>query len=562
MMRFAAALLLVAGAAAAADELPPITATFRATRLTRLDRVVGAYPWRHRAEITAVGFSPDGRRLVTAGGERRVKLWDAETGDELGTFGVAKGRTNAVGTSPGGQLVFAASSTGAIALWDAATGAPDALLAHGADVVDAAFSSGTRMISLSKDGTLKTWDLAAGAAVDSRQLDGGLALAPRGDRVLLGDGTVLDLATGKRLGTPLAGARIALCGNLRVAVAGGALTVVDLGRGPERTVARDLAPVVALAAAGGRALLAGADGRARAFDLETGRAILDAPAHEADIVTVAVAPNGRLGATASRDRTFKLWDLERGAAVAHDDGPRVLGVAWDGDQIVTATAPRFAVAAAGGALATAGDDGKVELGGHAFGRHAGGATAVAVSADGGRLLSAGLDGRVALWDVRRRHRIALADHGDPVLAAALSADGHHGAAADDTGRVFVVDRHGKTTRLGRHDGPATAVAVSADGKRVVSGGDDHTVRVWDLATRHATVLSGHRAAVTAVAVLGDLLLSAGKDGLILLWRDGAEVDRIDLSAADDFALALAPASDGKSFAAGTDRGVVLVFSLQ
>ena len=105
-------------------------------------------------------------------------------------------------------------------------------------------------------------------------------------------------------------------------------------------------------------------------------------------------------------------------------------------------------------------------------------------------------------------------------------------------------------------------AFTADGKTLVSGGDDHTVRTWDAATHRTAVLEGHRAAVTAVAACRDLLLTAGKDGAVLLWRGGAVVDRIDLAASDDIPLALAAAPDGKSFAVGTDRGVVLVFALQ
>jgi WD40 repeat protein len=38
--------------------------------------------------------------------------------------------------------------------------------------------------------------------------------------------------------------------------------------------------------------------------------------------------------------------------------------------------------------------------------------------------------------------------------------------------------------LADHDRPVMTVAVTADGTRAVSGGDDYTVRVWDLVTGH------------------------------------------------------------------------------
>ena len=58
--------------------------------------------------------------------------------------------------------------------------------------------------------------------------------------------------------------------------------------------------------------------------------------------------------------------------------------------------------------------------------------------------------------------------------------------------------------LGRHDGPVRAVAVLADG-RVVTGGDDGRVLVWDPADPGAgpAELGRHDGPVEAVAVLAD-----------------------------------------------------------
>ena len=62
---------------------------------------------------------------------------------------------------------------------------------------------------------------------------------------------------------------------------------------------------------------------------------------------------------------------------------------------------------------------------------------------------------------------------------------------------------------------AFSVAVTPDGTRVVSGGDDHTVRVWDLATGAALgePLTDHTDSVSSVAVTpdGTRIVSGGYD---------------------------------------------------
>ena len=73
--------------------------------------------------------------------------------------------------------------------------------------------------------------------------------------------------------------------------------------------------------------------------------------------------------------------------------------------------------------------------------------------------------------------------------------------------------------LGGHDGWVVAVAVLPDG-RVVSGGADGRVRVWNLATPGVgpVELGGHDGTVWAVAVLPDgRVVSGGGDGRVRVW---------------------------------------------
>jgi WD40 repeat protein len=68
------------------------------------------------------------------------------------------------------------------------------------------------------------------------------------------------------------------------------------------------------------------------------------------------------------------------------------------------------------------------------------------------------------------------------------------------------------------------VAVTADGTRIVSGSDDDTIRVWDLASGAplGEPLPGHTGPVLSVAVTpdGTRIVSGGSDYTIRVWQLG------------------------------------------
>jgi len=72
-----------------------------------------------------------------------------------------------------------------------------------------------------------------------------------------------------------------------------------------------------------------------------------------------------------------------------------------------------------------------------------------------------------------------------------------------------------------HDGPVNSVAVLSDGTAIVSGSDDHTVRIWDARTGKQTysTLSGHTDSVKSVATARDgfLIASGSEDHSVRLW---------------------------------------------
>ena len=122
-------------------------------------------PKKSSPGIFGLGFSRDGRTLVTGNFNGTVKLWDVATGRVLRTL---DGHTDVVYKgvfSPDEKLLASCSRDGKIKLWEAATGRElRTLSGHTRPVKAVAFTPDGKMLgSVSNDGTLRLWDVASGS---------------------------------------------------------------------------------------------------------------------------------------------------------------------------------------------------------------------------------------------------------------------------------------------------------------------------------------------------------------------------------------------------------------
>lgn len=136
-------------------------------KLLEHDGTPRATLYGHEDHVTAVGFSPDARTLVSGGSDRSVRVWDVEAALQ----GPAPPRhsgwiANPV-LAPDGGRCATYTSDGAVHLWDLGTGGHVRAFRHEEALLSAVCFTpdGSRLVVTSSRGHLWVWDVASGERV-------------------------------------------------------------------------------------------------------------------------------------------------------------------------------------------------------------------------------------------------------------------------------------------------------------------------------------------------------------------------------------------------------------
>ena len=339
-------------------------------------------------EVTSVALSADGKTVAAGAWDGTARIFSLETGRELWRY-QAPSLVEAVALSPDGRFIGTRDTDGWVRLHEIATGR---------SVLSVQTVEGSRSIAF-----------AAGRLY---------AASSGGVRVL--DPALKSVTT-----LPLAGRRLAGCGQRLLVATDDKLLLLDAASG-QKLLSLDVAPGKREIACAGDVLAATNPGHAVQLWNSDGDSLGELAGHTAPVTHLSLSRDGARLASASEDRTVRVWSVQEATVLTTLERPAA--VSW-----------------------------------------------ADFSGDGNHVAVAEQQGAVLIWDV------APGEQGlsGPAEQFAFLPDGSF-VATGPSAEVARWDRAGKLVDLLRDAGPIVDLSVKADGSEAATALGNGDVSVWDL----------------------------------------------------------------------------------
>ena len=466
--------------------------------------------------LQSASFSPDGRYLATGNADRSVTVWNARTGEAVHrSLKHENDDPQFLRFSPDGAWL-AVAGLKEIRLWDVRSGKTVLPALKGGEVGSHFdFSSdGQQLITLTRSGRLRVWDLAGV----------GPALPP----FFHGDGEPIASAVFSPDGKSVCTASIV--GHLRIwdAVSGLPRGETLISTNEPVDMAVSFWTRAAWSSDGTSLVVPAGDYTGRIWDAATGNERPFSLRHKDTVFFTEFSPDGKQVVTASADATARIWDSITGAPLTpplqHRNWVNAARFSPNGQRVVTASSDgtaRVWDATTGAPVSPPLEEGRSKEGGTLIVMDA------CFSPDGLRVAMGGGSCEATIRDAVTGQRVGLAmQHGATIWRLRFSPDGRRllTTSNDRTARVWDAGTGQPIAPPLLHDQIVVSGDFSPDGLRVITGSDDGTARIWDAATGEPLGPAlRHQQGVLHVSFSPDgrRVSTVSRDALAQLWETGA-----------------------------------------
>jgi WD40 repeat protein/serine/threonine protein kinase len=513
-----------------------------AARLWSVDDGTLVRELRHDGPVFAVDCSPDSRYILT-GSLGRVTgglatLWDLATGTALREFKHSDLPVFAVGFSADGKRIVTGCRGGDVYVWDTSTGERLATFPHTTPVRSVAFHPNGRLIAtgtgdeVGDDNAVRIWDIETRQLVVAPLLQRGfvnaVAFSPNGRTMAAAcDDKAVYLWHGSRftpLGPPLLhkdeAKSVAFSPDSRRVITGSRDKTARIWSASSREqigaplLHQDEVRAVAFGPDNTTVMVGCRDGTARLWRVNI-QAPLPSFPHKDRVSAVAVAPGDRRIATGYGNGALEVWDAETSDWIwgkhAHDDSIEAIRFSPDGRFLMTLGADRAAI------IWDAESKQRIHVLKHKS------ETRCASYSPNGRLLGIGCqDGSASVWDTVTGELVSSVRQSECLRAIVFHSDGSTFITGSEDGTAQQWDIHSGQARaapIGQSTN-VNAVAFSDDARQMLTGRKDGSVWLSDISTGESRALGpAHKDVVNfaAFAPGNKIAITCSLDGVARLW---------------------------------------------
>ena len=274
---------------------------------------------------------------------------------------------------------------------------------------------------------------------------------------------------------------------------------------------------------GRRVAVAQSDGDVTVWDRETSQVVMTLYAHNGVASSVAWSPDGKRIASGGIDQTLRIWDASGGKLLRTVtlDGREVRGLCWSADSTRLAWGCGKSIY-----LCDVASDGEVEEVAEYPDIHS--ITHVQWSPDETRLFAANWwQNQGGLWGIEERNQeLAVSGWYVRWRADSHEIENYFRTEVDGDIEMWEPGYDRPIGKLSGHVSLVRSLELSQDGRQLLSGGTDHTLRIWDLDSGTLQeMLLGHVDEIYNASwdSGGQRIASVGKGRSLLLWNSDDRV---------------------------------------